>query len=271
MRYLVHVGTGAIPLRRCVASYGGKLALLLRLLPCLPYRLLSFVHLGFFAEVALRPSVASMLGEGERWNVLVGTYNEKQKLVVQCFASSTSDCRFIKIGNEATEVQMTAEMHFLQQAGKQRYRRMLVPQLTEAVYRSQGAPFNIQVTREFHGRKVPPVLTEDIYELYRDIAGEPFLKEGQPYEFSHGDFTPWNLRRCGDTFVVFDWEHCGTKPHGYDLVYFETVVGLACRGKGFEAAFTEAVESVRRFEPDFDMDRDLFYRLFTEVITPEGF
>lgn len=270
LRYLISVRGGCRPLTRSAASYGGRLAFLLRLLPVLPYRLLAVARLGFFAKVKLHAAVQDMLPRDSGWNMLVGTYDAKQKLVVQTFTRTDGECLFLKIGNEATERQMTAEMRFLQQK-HEGFERVQLPELVSAVYRAEGAPFNMQVTKEFLGDKVPIELTEAIITLQQEIAGAPRLIDGQPCEFSHGDFTPWNLRRTNNGFLVFDWEHCGMKPCGYDLVYYAVVTRLACRNMSFDAAFDDALRDIRRFRPDFAMDKDLFYRLFTAVITPDGF
>lgn len=270
IRYLISLRGGTKHLVRSVASYGGKLTALLRLLPYVPFRLLQAAHIGYYAQAELCASVVRQLPSISEWNMLVGTYDEKQKLVVQAFSEDESDCIFIKIGNAATEVQMTAEMRFLQESHT-RFHCVQLPELLAASYRAEGAPFNIQVTREFRGCKVPPLLTEDIVAVYREIAGEPQLLDGQLCEFSHGDFVPWNLRRTDKGYIVFDWEHCGMKPRGYDLVYFGVVMRLACYGMAFDEAFDAALADLRRFIPDMVMDKEFFYRLFTAVITPDGF
>lgn len=270
LRYLISTDGGCRPLVRSVASYGGKLALLLRLLPLLPFRMLAAAHLGFFAKVRLHAAVRDVLPQGLLWNMLVGTYDAKQKIVVQAFPAGGGDCHFVKIGGEATEAQMTAEMHFLQERPS-RFHRVQLPELLAVFYRAEGAPFNIQITREFRGSKVPLLLTEYIVALYREIAGEPQLIDGMLCEFSHGDFVPWNLRRTDKGYIVFDWEHCGMKPCGYDLVYFGVVMRLACRAMTFDNAFDAALADIRRFIPTFTMEKALFYRLFTTVITPDGF
>lgn len=270
LRYLIATNGGCRPLTRSVASYGGKLTVLLRLLPILPFRLLAAAHLGFFAKVSLHPAAQAVLPQKMGWNMLIGTYDTKQKLVIQAFPQNDGNCLFIKIGNEATEEQMTAEMRFLQEEHAN-FRRVLLPELLSAAYRAEGAPFNMQVTQEFHGSKVPLELTADIVALHREIAGEAQLSDGHPCEFSHGDFTPWNLRRTDKGYIVFDWEHCGMKPCGYDLVYYAVVTRLACLKMGYDDAFAEAICDIRRFIPDFCMDKTLFYQTFTSVITPEGF
>lgn len=270
VRYLISLRGGTKHLVRSVASYGGKLAMLLRLLPYVPFRLLQAAHIGYYAQAELCAPVARQLPNTAEWNMLVGTYDEKQKLVVQAFSADEAGCIFVKIGNAATEVQMTAEMRFLQERHNH-FHYVQLPELLAATYRQDGAPFNIQVTREFKGSKVPPRLTQDIVAVYREIAGEPQLLDGQLCEFSHGDFVPWNLRHTDKGYVVFDWEHCGMKPCGYDLVYFGVVMRLACQGMMFDEAFDASLADIRRFIPDMTMDKELFYHLFTSVITPDGF
>ena len=48
------------------------------------------------------------------------------------------------------------------------------------------------------------------------------LKEEQviPFAYAHGDLTPWNMYRSGDTLRVYDWEMAGLKPALYDLFHY---------------------------------------------------
>jgi hypothetical protein len=36
----------------------------------------------------------------------------------------------------------------------------------------------------------------------------------------HGDFTPWNMARSGDTTYLWDWERAAAAPAGLDLLHF---------------------------------------------------
>jgi len=36
----------------------------------------------------------------------------------------------------------------------------------------------------------------------------------------HGDFTPWNMARLGDTTYLWDWERAASAPAGLDLLHF---------------------------------------------------
>lgn len=265
LRYLVELRRGARPLRRAVTSYGGKLGLLMRLLGHLPYCFMAYARLGFFAEVSLHPAVADMVPPGYAWNIIVGTYSNRQKLVLQCFAQDLNKpCRYVKVGNVHSEKQMQAEIAFLQHPPC--YKLIALPKLLGAELRSYNCPFNMMVTEEFVGEKVPAVLTPEIYALYREIASETRIVDGSPMVRSHGDFAPWNIRRMGNRYMVFDWEFCGWRPRGYDLVHFLTIVGMNLEHKCFSDAFDAALLTVQTYEPEISPDKADFRREFCELM-----
>lgn len=270
MRYIIAKG-GETALVRSVVSYGGKAALLLKLLSYLPKSVLTWAHLGFWAKVSVQADISAHIPPGHRWNVLVGTYCDKQKLVFQCFETPTGECLFVKVGNAASEREMQAEMSFLQQSHPS-FSRAELPQLLAAHFRSESAPFNIMVTREFHGEKADIVLTQAVVDVGKEIAAVKQQDGAEGHlEFSHGDFAPWNLRRHGAHYIVFDWEHCGMRPHGYDLLYWGVVTRLARCGMLFDEAYEAAVAELQHYDVHPSMTKEEFYHLFTEVITPDGF
>lgn len=270
MRYIIAKG-GERALARSAVAYGGKAALLLKLLSYLPKRVLTWAHLGFWATVDTHDSIKELIPHGYSWNVLIGTYCDKQKLVFQCYKEHQEESLFVKIGNVSSESEMRAEMHFLQKSGAT-FRHMELPQMEQVLFRSETCPFNIMVTREFHGHKAGERLSQAIVNIWQEISA---LKQTDGdtghLEFSHGDFAPWNLRCTGKRHIVFDWEHCGMKPHGYDLLYWAVVTRLARCGMSFDAAYEAAVEELRHYDVHPAMTKKEFYRLFTEVITPDGF
>lgn len=262
VRFYISLNGGAARLARNVAAYGGKLQWLMRLLPVLPWRLLQAAHLGYFVRAELHPAVQELVPQGAAWNMLVGTYDERQKLVLQCFRPADALCTFIKIGNTASAPQMEAETDYLRGATAPQSFRL--PELLGCRLMREGAPFNLQVTREFTGGKVAPELTEDIYRIYKEISSSRPAENGNT--FSHGDFAPWNLRREGNDYTVFDWEHCAMRPAGYDLVYYTVITEIALNGQKFTPAFETALAAARRFEPQLHMDKDAFYACFSAVI-----
>lgn len=63
---------------------------------------------------------------------------------------------------------MNAEISFLQQ--KRVYSTFDIPQLLGSISRADGATFNIQITKEFVGDKVEPILTQEIVEIYEELS-----------------------------------------------------------------------------------------------------
>lgn len=270
LRYIISKG-GESAVMRSVVSYGGKAAMLLKLLSFVPKCVLAGVKLGFWANVEAHESIRAFIPQKSRWNVLVGTYCEKQKLVFQCFQEPHEECLFVKVGNRASELEMQAEMSFLSR-NYPHFRKVELPQMIQSQFRSEHCPFNIMVTREFRGDKADIRLTQDVVDLWREIADvRQTDADGKHLEFSHGDFAPWNLRSKGKHYIVFDWEHCGMKPHSYDLLYWAVVTRLARCGMNFEEAYKAAVAELRQYDVHPAMTKDAFYHLFTEVITPNGF
>lgn len=265
LRYLIHLRGGAAPLQRAVASYGGKLGVLLRLLRAFPYTWFARAGLGFFADVSLHPAVVEMVPEGFAWNALIGTYSDRQKIVFQCFGGATSaPCVYVKVGNVRSEQQMQTEIAFLKQPHD--YRLIELPKLSADRLRDASCPFNMMVTEEFSGAKVPPVLTPDIYALYRELSAETRVVGGETLVRSHGDFAPWNIRRMGERYMLFDWEFCGWRPRGYDLVHFLTIVGMNLEHRSFSDAYDAALRQAQVYEPDIRLDKEAFYREYAELM-----
>ena len=66
----------------------------------IPFPILNLMKLGYFVKAELNKEVETCRQniQKKHWNMIVGTYDEKQKIVLQCFnASENAD--FIKIGN----------------------------------------------------------------------------------------------------------------------------------------------------------------------------
>ncbi|MBQ5665355.1 MAG: phosphotransferase [Akkermansia sp.] len=263
IKFLLHLQSGIPYLRKTVAAYNKKLALLLKLLPCIPTRLLQAAGFGYFARVSLHPSTKAVIPPGQKWNILVGTYDSAQKIVFQCFADKTTPCTYIKIGNQGSAEQMEKEILFLK--NNQRYQSFEIPHLKYSELISAGAPFNIQVTDEFQGDRIQPVLNEEIIRIAKEIAGPSVLIDGTPHTFSHGDFAPWNIRRTGCTYTVFDWEHCGMRPEGYDIAYFLIMSQIALNKRTFDEAYEIAVTQIQKFDSQIQFNKEQIYREFIKT------
>jgi Phosphotransferase enzyme family len=62
------------------------------------------------------------------------------------------------------------------------------------------------------------VFESDLADRLRDLPRPPDC----PAEWipTHGDLTPWNLRRTGFGLALFDWEAAGWRPAGTDLDHY---------------------------------------------------
>lgn len=263
IKFLINLHSGIAHIQTTVAAYNKKLAFLLHTLPFIPWRILEAAGLGYFAHVTLHPDIEEIIPPKSKWNVLVGTYDPAQKIVLQCYSSTNSSRTYAKVGNRGSDLQMENEIRFLREA---RYHNTYeVPHMKSATLMQEGAAFNILVTEEFKGKKIPPILSEEIYRIAQEIAGEPTFIDGIPYTFSHGDFAPWNIRKNGKSYTIFDWEHCDMRPIGYDLVYFIIMTEIALHKRNFNEAYDLAIERINFYNPKLNVDKELVYKEFTKT------
>ncbi len=263
LKFLIDLESGIGYLKRTIAAYDIGLILLLRLISFIPKRLLIHAKLGFFANVKLHPTIAEHVPSKSSWNILVGTYDSAQKIVLQCFSSLNNDCVYIKVGNKGSQVQMERETQFLKNA--KNYNTFAVPTLLTSESIQDGSPFSIQVTKGFNGNKVPLKMTAEIFRISKEIVGNSIDVNGEPHTFSHGDFAPWNIRKDGDTYTVFDWEHCGLRPEGYDVVYFCLMIEIALHHLTFDIAYDRAIKTVKHFNPDLRPNKELILKYFRKT------
>ena len=76
IRYLVDLRIGRKYISQNFVAYSNKLQLLMNLLPVLPLSLLSKLKVGVYVKAELNPIVRTYCS-GQRWNMLVGTYDAK--------------------------------------------------------------------------------------------------------------------------------------------------------------------------------------------------
>lgn len=265
IRYIIDINDGKRRLSGNISTYSSKLSLLMKMLNLLPLSVFWVGRLGYFANVGLHIAVEQQRKATgtNAWNVIVGTYDEKQKIVLQCF-NKIGEATFIKIGNKATKTEMNTEIQFLREGRK--YETFDLPVLMGSSLISQTNPFNIQITKEFHGVKAIPILTEEIVKIYEEVSSEKKEVNGMIYERSHGDFTPWNLKKLDGRYTLFDWEYTGFRTHGYDLMHFVMTIEIALNGRNISEAFEKALNEIRCFKPDFEVDRNATIIEYKKVI-----
>ena len=265
IRYLISLNGGKKRLSLNISTYSKKLGALMKILKYLPLSILDAGGLGYFVKVEMHPAIEKhfFATKLRAWNVIVGTYDEKQKIVFQCFDFNKNSDVFIKVGNSATDDEMLKEISFLK--NNQQYTSFDIPKIIGSETRSEQCPFNIQTTKEFKGIKIEPVLTKEIVRIYKEISGESRMQHGRMCEFSHGDFAPWNIKKDGNTYIVFDWEHCGMRIQGFDLMHFATIIEIVVNHRPLENAVDVALENILKIEPNFSINKQEFLSEFNKL------
>lgn len=239
-----------------ISAYSGKLGMVMKLLGRVPYEVFCSAHIGRFVRLDLDGQVDRAIGRAKDealktpevyWNVIVGSYVEKQKAVFQCFgADSACPAVFLKAGGESSDPEMHNETDYL--CDPIRSGGFDNPVLCFSEYRDGNNAYNIQATREFSGDRVEPELTADIVRIYHDISSsKPMtVEDGITMTFSHGDFTPWNMKKRNGRYIVFDWEYCGMRFYGFDLIHYLWQVENKLHGRDNESAMRKALEKAKQ-------------------------
>lgn len=238
-----------------LSSYSAKLAILMKNLPIIPFEFLKWGNLGYFVSVELHPEIEKVISKQKKkhWNVIIGTYDEKQKIVIQAFNDKKDLPIYIKVGNEATDREMRNEIEFLE--NRDQYSTFSIPKLVARYYLKKDALFNIQITEEFSGEKIEVGLTQDIVDIYHEISA---ICSEEDKEFSHGDFTPWNLKKNKNGYIVYDWEHCGMRLKGFDLLHYVVMPKVMLEKKALSDSIAEGIQEIEKFIPDFKINEMQF-------------
>lgn len=256
LKYLINMTyKGKVILTSNIVSYSLKHFCLKILLQFIPFKVLERLGLGEFVFVRLHESVAKVVQRNNKvyWNVIIGTYDKKQKIVIQAYDNSELLPIYIKVGNNATNVEMCTEIHFLGQ--KNIFLTFEIPELIEASYVNKDCPFNIQVTKGFSGKRVSLELTQDIVDIYRQISAVNVMGE---HEFSHGDFAPWNLIKKQKGYVVYDWEHCGMRIKGFDILHYVVMPKILLKKMTVTDSVKEGIKEIRNYMPEFEINEEKF-------------
>ena len=257
IRYLISIKGGKKKIATNLSSYSKKHFLLMKLFIFLPLGLLKTMKLGYFVQARFCDEIDTYIKSVVKnefscahyqWNMIIGTYDNKQKLVVQCFDKRQSAV-FLKIGNQNTAKEMLTEIDFLY--SNPQYKTFDVPIVINKRQISDEYRFNIQVSKEFSGDKVAPVMNKDMYEIFNEITNSKDIKmvDGVPKYFSHGDFTPWNLKVQNGKYTLFDWEHCGMRFYGFDYIHFIYKIEILLNKTPSDKAIRIAIKELKKINP----------------------
>lgn len=241
-----------------ITSYSGKLDMIMKLVGRVPYDVFHSMNIGQFVQLDIDGQVEKAIDRVRRevlktgmvyWNVIVGNYVEKQKVVFQCFdTNSVCPAVFLKVGGESSEQEIHNETNYLRNPIHSR--SFDNPVFCFSEYRDSSNKYNIQATQEFFGGKVNPKLTSDIIKIYHDIGNSrPMVVEnGIIKAFSHGDFTPWNMKKSDGGYIVFDWEYCGMRFYGFDLIHYLWQIENKLIHKSTDEAIQSAIHTAKKYD-----------------------
>lgn len=260
-----------------VSSYSKKLGMLMSSLTLIPDFALKLTHLGKTVSVVLPDEIANTVTEvaenrwpNKKWgyNMIVGSYVQKQKIVIQCFTEDEKDAAiYFKVCSDNAREEIENETNYL--SGPVQSKLFGNPKLCYSKLQKDGAQFNIQVTEEFAGDKVEPEMTQEIYRLFQEIAGfrKQETSDGELLCFSHGDFVPWNMKRLGNKFIIFDWEYCGMRFYGFDLIHYLWQIQNKLMGKSEKEAIKESIRIAKSYDEYLHSlsDEYLEEQYFTEL------
>ncbi len=245
------------------------LRILLRMLPWIPLNLLLLIKLGYYCRLSLSIPIScfinstldvKVLGLENEYNVLVGTYTPKQKLVLQC---SNNDVNlYFKIGNMNSNSEILSEIEFLKK--KTSFKSFAIPKFVSANRINQFIPYNILVTEEFSGKIIEAELNINIVRIAQEISKESIEVDGESLYFSHGDFAPWNIRQLEGDYIVFDWEYCGFRFYGYDLIHFLYQINNKLKDMKPQEALSEAISHI--IDLKIDLKSENSFTLYKKYI-----
>jgi thiamine kinase-like enzyme len=271
IRYFIDLKEGKKRLSANISHYSKRLGLLMKLLNYLPFEVIKAAKLGYFVEANFCREIDEYITKkskpGCKYNIIVGTYDNKQKLVVQLWENKKSQAVYYKIGNKCSAKEMLTEIEYLKSSAK--YNTFAVPELIHAQTMDNNYEYNIQITREFSGEKVEPILTDDIFMIYKELVMSKGIEviDSISYGFSHGDFAPWNLKKCKNGYVLFDWEHCGTRFYGFDLIHFIYQIEYLLNNRSEEEAFELALGQAQQCDKNISNKniKELFFDEYRKI------
>ncbi|NND70184.1 MAG: hypothetical protein HKN43_01255 [Rhodothermales bacterium] len=237
---------------------------------------------GLRTAVTVKPSTRKTNGSEKDWglglfvrnvlplaqsvSLLVGTDGPAQKATLQLCDGDDNVIGYVKYGETASAIAgIRNEVDILRTIPED-----LCPQLLHAGEFAEGFAM---VTSNIEGSAIPASLppVEDVVRFQDRLVStetapadsHPALKEilqGEkrnwvttlcgkdwPIALQHGDFAPWNLKKCGAQIRAFDWEYATTTGFPYlDLAFFslQTDVKIyhAQPGDAFQRAKTILAE-----------------------------
>jgi hypothetical protein len=266
MKYFISMNNGKKRLVANKANYSILANFLFTIINFMPFWFLKILKLGNYVKASLNNEIDEFLKSNNlslyNWNVLIGAYDNKQKVVIQLWKKDENSI-YCKVGDISSYNELLSEIEFIKnETGLYSF---FIPQLIGYQVIDSSHFYNILLTKEIRGRKVNPCLTEGIFHIFKEIADSKGIKiiNGIPYAFSHGDFTPWNMKKYKNKYFIYDWEHCGFRFYGFDLIYYLYQIERLLHKKTKDKALDIAIKKSHR------LDNTIIYNNLNELFWSE--
>jgi len=268
--YIARKNNARNNLVKTLNSYSIKHNLFRKLITLAPVSILKKANMINFVKLSLDKRIEDFVNENimqsdYAYNVIIGTYGKHQKIVLQIFGEwGTGYC---KIGNESTSKQMSTEIEFLKCVNSREFSVLVLPTYINSC---EIDGVNMLITKEFNGKKVYPDLNDEIYALFKEVIliKSPIVgDDGIIVTFSHGDFAPWNMKKQKGKIILFDWEYCGMRFYGFDLIHFVYQIEKLLKNKDHNTAINNAIVKVKRYDNVLkNIDIKLLKKLYEKEI-----
>ncbi|WP_088013313.1 hypothetical protein [Gottfriedia acidiceleris] len=257
-------------LNNALVSYSMKHNLFKYIMKLIPDKLKVKIGIAKYVKLSFNEAVSkeialfnSLKSEKLNFNVLVGTYGKHQKLVLQLFDQGVIN--YHKIGTQNSSNQLINEIEFLDKYDNLIGQIMKLPKLISSEIKSK---IFLMSTSEFNGKRVYPKFNRKIYLLFKDVTSIKEIKKDQNgvyMAFSHGDFAPWNMRKIDDKILLFDWEYCGFRFYGFDMIHYIYQIETLLNKREHEVALKIAIKSVKKYDGILNqMSDNLLTRLYED-------
>jgi predicted Ser/Thr protein kinase len=169
----------------------------------------------WFGKSVSITNTSEFIDTDEPYSISFGRPSADQKSTVLLFRNN-QPYAYAKIGwTERTRALVDNEARTLSMLNSLK----LGFQVPQVLMHEKRKAFNVLIqSTKPHLSPVPLKVTSELIKIIEEISN---IESNGDKVFSHGDFTPWNIKvtECGHYFV-FDWECAGLQEKRYDLRSF---------------------------------------------------
>ncbi|WP_040207152.1 hypothetical protein [Neobacillus jeddahensis] len=235
-------------------SYSFKHKLFKIIIKCMPVNLIRFLPNVKCCSIEINENLKTNIKENlnkanKISNYILGTKGPHQKIVIQIITESGEKI-YIKAGNENVKELLLMESYvygYLKGLG-------CIFSTPNLLFTEINEDISLNALDEVVGEEAPLEFNNDIFTLYNDISkinlNNLRLENLEiEFEFSHGDFAPWNIKRNKGKYIIYDWEYAGIRFRGYDIIHYVTQVENLIRKSSLELSIRKGVQVAKQYVP----------------------